>query len=159
VAREIIGQLLAEGLRFSIVVSRFNELVTRRLLHGALDALKRHGAKEEDIDIIWVPGSFEIPLVAHELAKSKSYDAVICLGCIIRGDTPHFEYVASETAKGIAQTALKTGVPTIFGVVTADDLHQALERAGGKQGNRGAEAAVAAIEMANVMRSLRGEKQ
>lgn len=152
--REFIGQLLAEGLRFGIVVSRFNELVTKRLLNGALDALKRHGARDEDITIVWVPGSFEIPLIARKLAESKNYDAVICLGCIIRGDTPHFEYVASETAKGIAQTALITGVPTIFGVVTADDLQQALERAGGKQGNRGADAAMAAIEMANVVRSV-----
>ncbi|MCS7254455.1 MAG: 6,7-dimethyl-8-ribityllumazine synthase [Armatimonadota bacterium] len=153
-AREIIGQLIAEGLRFGIVVSRFNELVTRRLLGGALDALKRHGASDEDITIVWVPGSFEIPLIARKLAESKEYSAVICLGCIIRGDTPHFEYVASETAKGIAQVALTTGVPTIFGVVTAEDLHQALERAGGKQGNRGADAALAAIEMANLIRSL-----
>lgn len=153
-AHEIIGQLLAEGLRFGIVVSRFNELVTRRLLSGALDALKRHGARDEDITIVWVPGSFEIPLVARKLAEGGKYNAVICLGCIIRGDTPHFEYVASETAKGIAQVALTTGVPTIFGIVTAEDLHQALERAGGKQGNRGADAAMAAIEMANVVRSL-----
>lgn len=153
-AREVIGQLIAEGLRFGIVVSRFNELVTRRLLNGALDALKRHGARDEDITIVWVPGSFEIPLIARKLAEGREYNAVICLGCIIRGDTPHFEYVASETAKGIAQVALTTGVPTIFGIVTAEDLHQALERAGGKQGNRGADAAMAAIEMANVVRSL-----
>lgn len=153
-AREIIGQLLAEGLRFAIVVSRFNELVTNRLLAGALDALRRHGARDDDITIAWVPGSFEIPLIARQFAGSGDYDAVICIGCIIRGDTPHFEYVASETAKGIAQTALTTGVPTIFGIVTADDLQQALERAGGKQGNRGADAALSAIEMANLLRSM-----
>lgn len=148
------GQLTAQGLRFAIVVSRFNSLVTQRLLEGALDALRRHSADENAITVVYVPGSFEIPLVAKRLAQSGAFDAVICLGCIIRGDTPHFEYVASEAAKGIAQVALETGVPTIFGVVTADTLEQALERAGAKAGNRGFEAAMTAMEMANLMRQL-----
>jgi 6,7-dimethyl-8-ribityllumazine synthase len=148
------GQLAAQGLRFAIVVSRFNSLVTQRLLDGALDALRRHGADENAITVVYVPGSFEIPLAAKRLAQSGAFDAVICLGCIIRGDTPHFEYVASEAAKGIAQVALETGVPTIFGVVTADTLEQALERAGAKAGNRGFEAAMTAMEMANLMRQL-----
>lgn len=148
------GQLTAQGLRFAIVVSRFNSLVTQRLLEGALDALRRHGADENAITVVYVPGSFEIPLAAKRLAQSGAFDAVICLGCIIRGDTPHFEYVASEAAKGIAQVALETGVPTIFGVVTADTLEQALERAGAKAGNRGFEAAMTAMEMANLMRQL-----
>jgi 6,7-dimethyl-8-ribityllumazine synthase len=148
------GQLTAHGLRFAIVVSRFNSLVTQRLLDGALDALRRHGADENAITVVYVPGSFEIPLVAKRLAQSGAFDAVICLGCIIRGDTPHFEYVASEAAKGIAQVALETSVPTIFGVVTADTLEQALERAGAKAGNRGFEAAMTAMEMANLMRQL-----
>jgi 6,7-dimethyl-8-ribityllumazine synthase len=148
------GQLTAHGLRFAIVVSRFNSLVTQRLLEGALDALRRHGADENAITVVYVPGSFEIPLVAKRLAQSGAFDAVICLGCILRGDTPHFEYVASEAAKGIAQVALETSVPTIFGVVTADTLEQALERAGAKAGNRGFEAAMTAMEMANLMRQL-----
>jgi 6,7-dimethyl-8-ribityllumazine synthase len=148
------GQLTAQGLRFAIVVSRFNSLVTQRLLDGALDALRRHGADENAITVVYVPGSFEIPLAAKRLAQSGAFDAVICLGCIIRGDTPHFEYVASEAAKGIAQVALETSVPTIFGVVTADTLEQALERAGAKAGNRGFEAAMTAMEMANLMRQL-----
>jgi 6,7-dimethyl-8-ribityllumazine synthase len=148
------GQLTAQGLRFAIVVSRFNSLVTQRLLDGALDALRRHGADENAITVVYVPGSFEIPLAAKRLAQSDAFDAVICLGCIIRGDTLHFEYVASEAAKGIAQVALETGVPTIFGVVTADTLEQALERAGAKAGNRGFEAAMTAMEMANLMRQL-----
>jgi 6,7-dimethyl-8-ribityllumazine synthase len=148
------GQLAAQGLRFAIVVSRFNSLVTQRLLDGALDALRRHGADENAITVVYVPGSFEIPLAAKRLAQSGAFDAVICLGCILRGDTPHFEYVASEAAKGIAQVALETSVPTIFGVVTADTLEQALERAGAKAGNRGFEAAMTAMEMANLMRQL-----
>jgi 6,7-dimethyl-8-ribityllumazine synthase len=148
------GQLTAQGLRFAIVVSRFNSLVTQRLLDGALDALRRHGADENAITVVYVPGSFEIPLAAKRLAQSGAFDAVICLGCILRGDTPHFEYVASEAAKGIAQVALETSVPTIFGVVTADTLEQALERAGAKAGNRGFEAAMTAMEMANLMRQL-----
>lgn len=151
------GQLTARGLKFAIVVSRFNSLVTQRLLDGALDALKRHEADENAITIAWTPGSFEIPLVAQKFAKSGKYDAVICLGCIIRGDTPHFEYVASETAKGIAQVMLDTGVPVVFGVVTADNLEQALERAGAKAGNRGFDAAMTAMEMVNLLRRIEAE--
>ncbi len=148
------GQLTAQGLRFAIAVSRFNSLVTTRLLDGALDALRRHGADEDAITIAWTPGSFELPLVAQKFASSGHYDAVICLGCIIRGDTPHFEFVASEAAKGIAEVSLKFGVPVVFGVVTADTLEQALERAGGKAGNRGFDAAMTAMEMANLLRQM-----
>ncbi len=148
------GKLLADGLRFGIVASRFNELITSRLLSGALDALKRHGAADENIEIAWTPGGFELPMVAHRLAESGKYDAVICLGAIIRGATPHFDYVASETAKGIAQVSLRTGLPVIYGVVTADTIEQAVERAGTKAGNRGADAAASAIEMANLLREL-----
>ena len=152
------GKLLAEGLRFAVVASRFNELITRRLLGGALDALKRHGAAEENIDTAWVPGGFELPLVAGKLADSGRYDAVICIGAIIRGATPHFEYVAAEASKGIAQVALRTGMPVIYGVVTADTIEQAIERAGTKAGNRGADAALAAIEMVNLLRELPKKK-
>ncbi|MCX7642769.1 MAG: 6,7-dimethyl-8-ribityllumazine synthase [Armatimonadetes bacterium] len=151
------GQLTARGLKFAIVVSRFNSLVTQRLLDGALDALRRHEVDENSITIAWTPGSFEIPLVAQKFAKSGKYDAVICLGCIIRGDTPHFEYVASETSKGIAQVMLDTEVPVVFGVVTADNLEQALERAGAKAGNRGFDAAMTAMEMANLLRKIESE--
>ena len=152
------GKLLAEGLRFAIVASRFNELITRRLLGGALDTLKRHGADEEKIDVAWVPGGFELPLVAGKLAESGRYDAVICIGAIIRGATPHFEYVAAEASKGIAQVALRTGMPVIYGVLTADTIEQAIERAGTKAGNRGADAALAAIEMVNLLRELPKKK-
>jgi len=147
------GHLVGQGLRFGIVVGRFNEFITHRLLSGALDALQRHGVAETDIDIAWVPGGFEMPLVARRLAE-KGYDAVICLGAVIRGATPHFEYVAAELAKGIARVSLETGVPVIFGVITADTLEQAIERAGTKAGNKGWQAAVSAIEMANLMRTL-----
>lgn len=150
--------MTARGLKFAIVVSRFNSLVTQRLLDGALDALKRHEVDEDAITIAWTPGSFELPLVAQRFAKSGKYDAVICLGCVIRGDTPHFEYVASETAKGIAQVMLDTGVPVVFGVVTADNLEQALERAGAKAGNRGFDAAMTAMEMANLLREIEADE-
>jgi 6,7-dimethyl-8-ribityllumazine synthase len=152
------GKLLAEGLRFAIVASRFNELITSRLLGGALDALKRHGADEAKIDVAWVPGGFELPVIAGKLADSGRYDAVICIGAIIRGATPHFEYVAAEASKGIAQVALRTGMPVIYGVLTADTIEQAIERAGAKAGNRGADAALAAIEMANLLRELPKKK-
>lgn len=152
------GKLLAEGLKFGLVASRFNEMIVRRLLGGALDTLKRHGATEESIEVAWVPGGFELPLVASKLAESGRYDAVICLGAIIRGATPHFEYVAAEVAKGIAQVSLKTGLPVIYGVVTADTIEQAVERAGTKAGNRGADAAQAAIEMVNLLRELPKKK-
>ncbi|MCS7266089.1 MAG: 6,7-dimethyl-8-ribityllumazine synthase [Armatimonadetes bacterium] len=153
------GQLTAKGLRFAIVVSRFNSLVTQRLLEGALDALRRHDADEDAITVAWTPGSFEIPLIAQKFAKSGKFDAVICLGCIIRGDTPHFEYVANETAKGIAQVMLDIGVPVIFGVVTSENLEQALERAGGKAGNRGFDAAMTAMEMANLLKKIETEEK
>ena len=148
------GKLLGEGLRFGIVASRFNELIVSRLLSGALDALKRHGASEDQIEIAWAPGGFELPLVAKKMAESGKYDAVICLGAIIRGATPHFEYVAAEASKGIAQVSLATGLPVIYGVITADTIEQAVERAGTKAGNRGADAAQSAIEMANLLRAL-----
>jgi 6,7-dimethyl-8-ribityllumazine synthase len=154
VSKSYEGSLVAEGLRFGIVASRFNDLIVRRLLSGALDTLARHGAKEEQVETAWVPGSFEVPLVAQRLAESGRYDAVICVAAIIRGATPHFEYVASEAAKGIAQVSQRTGVPVIYGVVTADTIEQAVERAGTKAGNRGADAARSAIEMANLMREL-----
>lgn len=148
------GALLAQGLRFAVVVSRFNEFISSRLLDGAQDALLRHGAKEEDIEIAWTPGSFEIPLIAQKMAESKKYSAVICLGAIIRGGTPHFDYVAAEASKGVAKVSLDTGVPVIFGIITTDTLEQAIERAGVKEGNMGAKAAVGAIEMANLIKSL-----
>jgi 6,7-dimethyl-8-ribityllumazine synthase len=148
------GALLAQGLKFALVVSRFNEFISSRLVDGAQDALLRHGAKEEDIEIAWTPGSFEIPLIAQKMADSKKYSAVICLGVIIRGGTPHFDYIAAEASKGIAKASLDTGVPVIFGIITADTLEQAIERAGTKEGNMGAKAAVGAIEMANLLKSL-----
>jgi len=148
------GALLAQGLKFALVVSRFNEFISSRLLDGAQDALLRHGAKEEDIEIAWTPGSFEIPLIAQKMAESKKYSAVICLGAIIRGGTPHFDYIAAEASKGIAKASLDTGVPVIFGIITADTLEQAIERAGTKEGNMGAKAAVGGIEMANLLKSL-----
>ena len=148
------GKVLAKGKRFGIVVARFNEFISERLLEGALDGLLRHGADEKDITVARVPGSFEIPYAANRLAKSKKFDAVICLGAIIRGTTPHFEYVASEVAKGVASTSLSTGVPTIFGVITADSIEQAIERAGTKEGNRGRDAAITAIEMADLFVQL-----
>jgi 6,7-dimethyl-8-ribityllumazine synthase len=148
------GMLLGEGLKFGIVISRFNELITHKMLEGAKDSLLRHGVKEEDIDICWVPGSFEIPLVAQKLANTKRFDAIICLGAVIRGGTPHFEYVAAEVTKGIAQVGLNTGIPIVYGVLTTDTLEQAIERAGTKQGNEGARAATTAIEMANLLASI-----
>lgn len=148
------GKLLGEGLRFGLVISRFNEFISKKLLEGAQDALLRHGVKEEDIEIAWTPGSFEIPLVASKLAQTKKYDAVICLAAVIRGGTPHFEYIAAEVTKGIAKVGLETGLPVIYGVITADTLEQAIERAGTKMGNKGFDAAMSAIEMANLLRSI-----
>ncbi len=148
------GVLLGEGLKFGVVVSRFNEFITRKLLEGAQDALLRHGVAEGDIDIAWVPGAFEIPLVAMSLAQTKRYDAIICLGAVIRGATPHFEYIAAEVTKGIAKVGLEAGLPVSYGVITADTLEQAIERAGTKVGNRGFDAAVDAIEMANLLKSI-----
>lgn len=150
------GVLLGKGLRFGIVVSRFNEFISARLLEGAQDALLRHGVAEADIDIARTPGSFEIPMVAKKMAQSGNYQAVIGLGAVIRGGTPHFDYIAAEVSKGIALVALETGVPVIMGVITADTLEQAIERAGTKEGNKGFDAAVNAIEMANLMAALKG---
>ena len=148
------GHLVGTGLRFGIVVARFNELLSSRLLSGAQDALIRHGVAAEDIDVAWVPGAFEIPFVANKLAGSGKYDAVVALGVVIRGGTPHFEYVSAEVSKGVAKVALDTGVPVMFGVITADTIDQAVERAGTKAGNKGWEAAEAAIEMANLGKSM-----
>lgn len=148
------GDLVGRGLRFGVVVSRFNEFISSRLLGGAKDALLRHGVSEDAVDVAWVPGSFEIPLVAKRMAQSGEYSAVICLGAVIRGATPHFDYVASEVSKGVANVGLDTGVPVIFGVITADNLEQAIERAGTKSGNKGFDAATSAIEMANLLRRM-----
>ena len=148
------ANLMAKGKKFGIIVSRFNEFLSARLLDGAVDALKQHGAGDNAVDIAWVPGSFEIPVAAQKMAKSKKYDAVICLGAVIRGATPHFDYIANEAAKGISKVSLDTGIPCIFGVITADSLEQAIERAGTKQGNRGRDAAINAIEMANLFESI-----
>jgi 6,7-dimethyl-8-ribityllumazine synthase len=148
------GKLIAREYRFAIVVSRFNEFISGHLLSGAIDCLTRHEAKNDAIDLIWVPGAFEIPLAAMKAASSERYDAVICLGAVIRGSTPHFDYVASEVSKGVASVGLQTGVPIIFGVITSDTLEQAIERAGSKAGNKGWEAAAAAIEMADLNSKL-----
>ena len=148
------GQLVAEGLKFGIIASRFNEFITNKLLEGALDALKRHGVADADISVAWVPGAFEIPMVAKKMAASGQFDAVICVGAVIRGSTPHFDYIASEVSKGVAQVGMKTGVPAIFGVITTENIEQAIERAGTKAGNKGFEAAESAIEMANLLKSM-----
>jgi len=151
VARILEGELTAKNRRFAIIVSRFNELIGRKLLEGALDCLNRHEAAENNIDIIWVPGAFEIPLAAKKAAESGAYDSVICLGAVIRGETPHFDFVAAETSKGIAQAGMQTGVPVIFGVITTDTVEQAVNRAGTTAGNRGFDAAMAAIKMSNLI--------
>jgi 6,7-dimethyl-8-ribityllumazine synthase len=148
------GMLLGKGLKFGLVVSRFNEFITKKLVEGAQDALLRHGVSQEDIDVAWVPGSFELPFVAQKLAQTKRYDAIICLGAVIRGGTPHFEYIAAEVTKGIAKVGLDSGLPVIYGIVTADTLEQAIERAGTKEGNQGFKAATSAIEMANLVKSI-----
>lgn len=145
------GKLIGQGLKFGIIVGRFNAFIGERLLDGAIDALKRHGVSEDSIEISWVPGAFEIPLVAKKMAKSKKYDGVICLGAVIRGATPHFDYVSSEVTKGVAHVSLDSEVPVIFGVLTTDSIEQAIERAGTKAGNKGYDAAVTAIEMANLL--------
>lgn len=148
------GILVGKGLKFGVVISRFNELITTRLLEGMKDALLRHGVEEGDIDVAWTPGCFEIPLVAKKLAQSGKYDAVICLGAVIRGGTPHFEYISSEVSRGIGRVTLDTGLPVIQGIITADTLEQAIQRAGAKEGNRGFVAAVEAIEMANLIKAI-----
>jgi len=150
----IKADLIAKGKKFGIIVSRFNEFLSSKLLDGAVDALKQHGVEDDSIDIAWVPGSFEIPMATQRMAKSKRYDAVICLGAVIRGATPHFDYIANEVSKGVAKISLDTGIPCIFGIITADSLEQAIERAGTKQGNRGRDAAISAIEMANLFENL-----
>jgi len=150
----IEGNFSAEGLKFAVVVSRFNDFIGSRLLDGAIDTLVRNGADDGDIDVVKVPGAFETPLLAKKLAEKNTYDAIVCLGCVVRGATPHFDYIASEVSKGIANTALDTGCPIAFGVITADTLEQAIERAGTKAGNKGSDAALTAIEMANLLRAV-----
>ena len=152
--RIIEGNLVAQGLRLGIVVGRFNEFIVSKLLGGALDGLKRHGVDEDNIEVTWVPGAFEIPLVAKKMAQNDKYDAVICLGAVIKGSTPHFDYVCAETSKGIATVSLQTEKPVIFGVLTTDSIEQAIERAGTKGGNKGYDAAVTAIEMANLLNNF-----
>ena len=148
------GNLIGKGKRFGVVISRFNEFITNKLLGGAMDAFTRHGVDTDAVDVAWVPGSFETPVTALRMARCGRYDAVVCLGCVIRGQTSHFEYVAGQVAKGVAQAALQTGIPCIFGVITADTLEQAIERAGAKAGNKGSDAARSAIEMANLLEQL-----
>lgn len=150
----IEGELQAKGLKFGIIVSRFNDFITSKLLDGAMDALLRHGAKEEDVVVVRVPGSFEIPMVAKKMALKGTYNAIICLGTIIRGATPHFEYIAAEVSKGIASASMETSVPVAFGIITSDTIEQAVERAGTKSGNKGWDAAITAIEMAQVLKKL-----
>ena len=150
------GHFSGEGKKFAIVVGRFNELISNKLLSAAVDCFKRHGCSENDIDVIWVPGAFEIPLAAQELAKTQHYDGVVCLGAVIRGATAHFEYISSEVAKGIAKIGLDTGIPIIFGVLTTDSFEQAMERSGGKHGNKGWDGAMAAIETVNLLEKIKG---
>jgi len=156
---EIKGSLITKGKKFAIVISRFNEFISSKLLEGAIDTLSRHGAGEGEVTSFWVPGSFEIPPVAQRLAGSKKFDAVICLGAVLRGDTPHFDFIASEAAKGIAKVAMDHKVPCIFGIITADTLEQAIERAGTKSGNKGRDAALAAIELANLYERFSSRKE
>lgn len=150
----IEGNLIAQGIRVGIVVSRFNEFIVSKLLGGAIDGLKRHGVEEDDIEVAWVPGAFEIPLLAKKMANSKKYDAIICLGAVIRGSTPHFDFVCGEVSKGVANISLSSDLPVIFGVLTTDSIEQAIERAGTKAGNKGYDAAVSAIEMANLLKNF-----
>jgi 6,7-dimethyl-8-ribityllumazine synthase len=150
------GKLISEGKRYGIVVGRFNEFIGGKLLAGALDGLRRHGVSDDDIEISWVPGAFEIPLIAKKMATSEKYDAVICLGAVIKGSTPHFDYVSSEVSKGVAHVSLETGIPVIFGVLTTDTIEQAIERAGTKAGNKGFDAAVTAVEMVNLIGEING---
>ena len=152
--RVLEGKVVAQGIRVGIVAARFNEFITSKLVGGALDGLKRHDVKEEDIDVAWVPGAFEIPLIASKMAKSKKYDAVICVGAVIRGSTSHYDYVCSEVSKGIANVSLNSDIPVMFGVLTTDNIEQAIERAGSKAGNKGYECATGAIEMVNLIRAL-----
>jgi len=153
-AKVIEAQLIAKDKKFGIIASRFNDFVTKRLVEGALDTLTRHGANDDQVEVVWVPGAFEMPTATSKLANSKKYDALICVGTIIRGSTPHFDFVASEAAKGISQVSLKSGVPVAFGVITADSIEQAIDRAGTKEGNKGSDAALSAIEMANLVEKI-----
>jgi 6,7-dimethyl-8-ribityllumazine synthase len=153
----IEGQLIASGMKFAVIVGRFNSFVTERLLEGALDAIRRHGGNTDDVDVLRVPGSWEMPVVAAELARQKRHDAIVCLGAVVRGDTPHFDYVAGNAASGLAQVAAQHGVVVAFGVLTTNTLEQAIDRAGGKSGNKGSDAAVTAIEMVSLLRTVRGE--
>jgi len=153
--KTIEGNLIAKGKKFGIVASRFNDFITKELISGCIDTLLRHGAQEQDLTVTLVPGAFEIPTVAQKLARSKDYDAVICLGTVIRGSTPHFDFVASEVARGVAKVSLDTGLPVVFGVITADTIEQAIERAGTKDGNKGKDAALSAIEMANLLTQIK----
>lgn len=152
--KNVEGNLVIKGKKFGIIVSRFNDFITKELVAGCVDTLIRHGAKNDDLTVAWVPGAFEIPLIAQNMAKSKSFDAIICLGTVIRGSTPHFEYVAAEVSKGVAKVSLDSGKPVIFGVITADTIEQAIERAGTKDGNKGRDAAISAIEMVNLVEQL-----
>jgi 6,7-dimethyl-8-ribityllumazine synthase len=151
----IEGNLIAKGKKIGIIASRFNEFLTKELVSGCVDTLKRHGVSNDDITVCWVPGAFEIPVIAQKMAKSKDYDAVVCLGTIIRGATPHFDFIASEVSKGIAKVSMDTGLPVIFGVITADTIEQAIERAGTKDGNKGKDAAISAIEMSNICDNMK----
>lgn len=154
-AKVIEGKLIAKGQTFGLVASRFNDFMTKELVSGCIDTLVRHGAEEKDITVAWVPGAFEVPMVAQKMAKSKSFDALICLGTIIRGATPHFDYIAAEAAKGVAKVSLDSGIPVIFGIITADSIEQAVERAGSKDGNKGRDAALSAIEMINLSAQIK----
>ncbi len=154
-AKVIEGNLIVKGKKFGIVASRFNDFMTKQLVSGCLDTLVRHGAEDKDLTVVWVPGAFEIPVLAGKMAASKNYDAVICLGTVIRGSTPHFDFIASEAAKGIAKVAQDSGIPVIFGVITADTIEQAIERSGTKDGNKGKDAALSAIEMINVLSQIK----
>ena len=156
--REFSGSLQGQGLRVGVVVARFNEFVTRRLLEGCQEGLRRHGVRPEDVTVAWVPGSYELPVAARAMAQTGRYDALVCLGCVIRGETAHFDYVAGGAATGIAQVSVSTGVPVIFGVLATNTMEQAVDRAGGKMGNRGYDAAAAAIEMATLLRRLQGQE-
>ena len=153
-SKPIEGMLVGKGLKFGLVASRFNEFITQKLVDGAQDALVRHGVAQADIDVAWVPGSFEIPLIAKKLAQTKRYDAIICLGAVVRGDTPHFDYISAEVTKGVAMVGLEVGLPVIYGIITADSLEQAIGRAGTKEGNQGFKAASSAIEMANLVKNI-----
>ena len=154
--RKLEGKLVADGMKVGIVASRFNEFITAKLVSGAMDGLLRHDVKEEDIDVAWVPGAFEIPLIASKMAKSRKYDAVICVGAVIRGSTTHYDYVCNEVSKGIASVSLESGIPVLFGVLTTENIEQAIERAGTKAGNKGYDCALSAVEMVNLIRQIEG---